>query len=214
MERTREGRAFATRQVVALQGEKPIFQMLASFMRSEEGYDHQAPAPPAPAPESLPPLEELVGVRGASLPEGSRHWAGKPRSIDMRHAVVPYYLGGEVGSEPMLAWFRAHDALPDDPDLHRAVIAYTTDMSLNDTAIRVHGHDGPLGAPMMSSLDHSVWFHTDARADEWLLWVCESPRAAEARGFSRGAIYRRDGVQVATVAQESLMRPLREQPAR
>ncbi|MCH2170158.1 acyl-CoA thioesterase II [Myxococcota bacterium] len=210
VERTREGRAFATRQVLAVQDEEPIFQMIASFMREEEGYEHQATAPPAPDPESLPPLEELVGVRGARLPEGSRHWAGKPRSIDMRHAVVPYYLGGDVGREPMVAWFRTHDPLPDDPDLHRAIIAYTSDMSLNDTAIRAHGHEGPLGAPMMSSLDHAVWFHVDARADEWLLWVCDSPRAAAARGFSRGVIYRQDGVQVATVAQESLMRPMRE----
>jgi len=207
VDRSREGRAFATRQVVALQGGQEILHMIASFQRPEKGYEHQNPMPEAPDPESLPRLGELVRARGDAIPGHTRGWAGKPRSIDMRYAVVPVYLGGEVGRETCLAWFRAPGALPDDPELHRCLIAYATDMSFNDNAIRAHGFDGPLGPPVMASLDHALWFHANARADEWLLFEMDSPRASGARGFSRGAIYSRDGVHVATVAQDSLMRP-------
>jgi acyl-CoA thioesterase-2 len=59
---------------------------------------------------------------------------------------------------------------------------------------------------MMASLDHAVWFHRDFRADEWLLYVQDSPSAEGARAFTRGTIYDRGGVLVASVAQEGLIR--------
>jgi acyl-CoA thioesterase-2 len=65
-----------------------------------------------------------------------------------------------------------------------------------------------LGPLLTTSLDHSVWFHAEARADEWLLYAMESTRAAGGRGYSRGSIFRRDGVHVASVTQESMMRPI------
>jgi acyl-CoA thioesterase-2 len=58
----------------------------------------------------------------------------------------------------------------------------------------------------MASLDHSLWMHRPFRADEWLLYVMDSPAAAGARGFVRGSIYTRAGALVASVAQEGLMR--------
>ena len=97
---------------------------------------------------------------------------------------------------------------PDDPTLHRCMISYATDISLNDNALRHHGHKGPHGPLSTSSLDHSVWFHVDARADEWLLLAMESPRAKDGRGYSRGQIFRRDGVHVASAVQESIPRPV------
>lgn len=206
VDRSREGRSFATRQVVALQGSDEIFHMIASFQKPERGYEHQRDMPDAPDPESLPTLEELVAERGERMPEYARGWAGRPRAIDMRYAVVPYSHGGDVGREPAVAWFRAPSKLSDDPDLHRALIAYATDMSFNDSAIRAHGAGTSLGSVMMSSLDHALWFHADARADEWLLWVTESPRASAGRGFTRGAVYRRDGEHAASAAQDSVMR--------
>jgi acyl-CoA thioesterase-2 len=52
-----------------------------------------------------------------------------------------------------------------------------------------------------------MWFHRPFRADDWLLYAQDSPSASGARGFNRGAIYTRDGVLVASVAQEGLIRP-------
>jgi acyl-CoA thioesterase-2 len=59
----------------------------------------------------------------------------------------------------------------------------------------------------MSSVDHAMWFHVPARADRWTLFHQESPRAAGARGFARGAMYARDGTHIASVGQDSAMRP-------
>jgi acyl-CoA thioesterase-2 len=39
-----------------------------------------------------------------------------------------------------------------------------------------------------------------------MLYAIDSPSASGARGFSRGAIYARDGSLVASVAQEGLIR--------
>ncbi len=208
VERVRDGRAFATRRVELRQAGEAILELMASFQRRERGYEHQPPMPEAPDPERLPPLEELFRRQGDRVPEAMRHWVGQPRALDMRFAVVPTYLGGEASRGPALAWFRAPGALPDDPALHRCLLAYATDMSFNDNSIRPHGRDGPLGPPMMASLDHAVWFHADARVDEWLLFEMESPRAAGARGFNVGSVFRRDGVHVASVAQDALLRPL------
>ena len=63
---------------------------------------------------------------------------------------------------------------------------------------------------MVASIDHAVWFHRPLRADEWLLYVQDSPAAFGARGFARGTLYARSGTLVASTAQEGLMRPVKE----
>ena len=103
-------------------------------------------------------------------------------------------------------WIKARDPLPDDPSLHRALIAFASDMSLLDTSLLPHGKS-IFSSVQVASLDHAMWFHRPFRADEWLLYVQDSPSASGARGFNRGALYRRDGTLVASVAQEGLIRP-------
>ena len=58
----------------------------------------------------------------------------------------------------------------------------------------------------MASLDHAIWLHRPFRADEWLLYVQDSPSACGARGLTRGLLYTRAGALVASVAQEGLLR--------
>lgn len=209
VDRIRDGRSFTTRRVVALQRGRAIFSTAVSFHVEEEGYVHQAPMPEAPPPESLPSWEERVRENFAHIPAEARTWAPRPRPIEMRHVHPPTYLGGPPRQGTSLAWLRAPRALPDEPFLHQCVLTYATDMGLLDTVIRPHGRHGSLGPVMMASLDHAVWFHRRLRADEWLLYVQESPVAAGARGFARGALYSRSGEHVASVAQEGLMRPTR-----
>jgi len=100
-------------------------------------------------------------------------------------------------------WMRSKQRLVDDPNIHRAVLAYASDFNLLTTA---RGATKWTEITMMASLDHSMWFHAPFRADEWLLYVMESPRASMSRGLAIGYIFRRDGVLAVTVAQEGLIR--------
>ena len=101
-------------------------------------------------------------------------------------------------------WFRVTGPVPEDQALHRCLLTYVSDYHLLDTATLPHGVS--FMELQMASIDHAVWFHRDLRIDDWLLYVTESPSASGARGFARGSIYSRDGVLVASVAQEGLIR--------
>ena len=90
--------------------------------------------------------------------------------------------------------------------LHKCLLAYASDFTLLDTALIAHGkvlYDADI---QLASLDHAMWFHRPFRADDWLLYVQDSPSAFGARGFCRGTIYDRQGRLVASTAQEGLMR--------
>jgi acyl-CoA thioesterase-2 len=204
VDRIRDGQSFTTRRVVAVQHGQAIFTVAVSFQVREIGYEHQQlEMPAAPPPESLPTWQE----RASALPPGTFPWTRGDRPIDLRHVDPPTFLGGPPRRGGNVVWFRANGVLPEDPFFHRCVLAYASDMSLLDTVILPHGRSGSLGPVMMASLDHAIWFHRDVRADDWLLYSQESPIAAGARGFARGAIFTRSGELVASVAQEGLMRP-------
>ena len=204
VDRIRDGQSFTTRRVVAVQHGQAIFSVAVSFQVHERGYEHQQlEMPAAPDPESLPTWQERARAAGGD----SMPWVRGDRPIDLRHVEAPTFLGGAARRGGNLVWFRATSALPDDPFLHQCVVAYASDMSLLDTVILPHGRSGALGPVMMASLDHAIWFHHPMRADEWLLYVQDSPVAAGARGFARGTIFTRKGLLAASVAQEGLMRP-------
>ena len=197
-------RSFLRCGVAASQGETPVLHALVSLQPLQTGPEHQLAMPPAPDPETLPTPAERVERQRAEIPAETLPWIGRPRAIEMRHVEPPASLGGR-GEPRNLAWFRAPGAVGDDPLVHQALIAYASDLSFNDNAARPHARPGTLGV-RMASLDHALWFHAPARADDWLLYAQESTRAAAGRGFVRGAIFDRDGVHVATTAQECLMR--------
>jgi acyl-CoA thioesterase-2 len=96
--------------------------------------------------------------------------------------------------------------MPDDPQLHRCVLAYASDFHLVATALRPHGVSWWQRSMIVAYIDHALWFHRPARVDEWLLYVMDSPSAQSARGLARGTIYDRGGRLVASSAQEGLMR--------
>ncbi len=211
VDRIRDGQSFTTRCVVAIQRGQAIFNMSVSFQVGETGYEHQQlEIPSAPTPESLPTWAERAERARDLLPKDSFHWVRDDRPIDLRHVEAPTFLGGGPRRGGNMVWFRASSALPEDPFLHQCVVAYASDMSLLDTVVLPHGRSGLLGPVMTASLDHAIWFHHAIRADDWLLYVQESPAASGARGFARGTIFTRDGKLVASVAQEGLMRPTRK----
>jgi acyl-CoA thioesterase II len=209
VDRLRDGRSFVTRNVVAYQRGQAILNLSASFHQAEDGFEHQDPMPPAPEPESVPTWSQRMRQTPALAQWAERIERGAP-PIDFRFVELPVYLGGEPGPDPNLIWMRAGGEIEaGDALLHQCFVTYATDMSMIDTIVRHHGRPNTGGVPgMAASLDHAVWFHRPFRADEWLLYAQDSPCAFGGRGFARGAIYTRDGVRVASVAQEGLVRRL------
>jgi acyl-CoA thioesterase-2 len=101
---------------------------------------------------------------------------------------------------------KAIGTLPDDPGLHRAALAYASDYSILEPVLRGHGLEWTHRGLKMASLDHAMWWHRPMRVDEWLLYVQESPTASGGRGLSTGQIFTREGVLVASIAQEGMVR--------
>jgi acyl-CoA thioesterase-2 len=206
VDRSRDGRSFSARRVVAIQHGAPIFTMSCSFAAEEPGMEHQSAMPDAPAPEELKPEWEWRNEIVSQLPEQVRGWFMRARPIEVRPVVPANRFSGEKQPARQVVWFRAVAALPQSYPLHQCVLAYASDMTLLDTSLLPHGYT--LFAPelQLASLDHAIWFHRPFRADEWLLYAQESPSAAGSRSFNRGEIFRRDGTLVASVAQEGLVR--------
>ncbi len=217
VDRVRDGRSFSARRVQAIQHGRPILSMIASFQVAEGGLEHAAPMPAAPPPEGLVPAAEQIErwlAEAAPVPAGvaeslRAHGAIEFRPVDPRNPLRP-----APGEPRQAVWFRAVDRLPDDPRLHRCLLAYASDFHLLGTAIRPHGRSWYQRSMVVASIDHALWFHRPARVDEWLLYAMDSPTSQSARGLARGAIYDRGGRLVASVAQEGLMREVGESSRR
>ncbi len=203
VERLRDGRSFSARRAHALQFGRPILSMIASFQAPAGGLDHQWPMPDVPGPEGLPSLaDRYAGVDATT----ARYWT-RQRPIDLRHVEPPIFVEPSAErADHQAVWMRAVGALPDDPRLHAAVLAYASDYTLLEPVLRQHGCSYSEPGLKMASLDHAMWWHRPARADEWLLYTQDSPSASGARGLGQGRIYTRDGTLACTVAQEGMIR--------
>ncbi len=205
VDRSRDGRSFTNRRVVAIQHGRPILNMAASFQVREDGMTHQDAMPDVPPPERLENMF-LDLEQCEKLPEKVRRLLDHQRPFDFR-PVEPVDVLHPMKRTPHQAiWFRTIDRLGDDDDLHRSVLAYVSDYNLLPTASLPHGISFLQGNLQMASLDHAMWFHRSVRVDDWLLYVIDSPSASGARGFTRGSIFSADGSLVASTAQEGLIR--------
>jgi len=206
VDRIRDGRSFTTRRVVAIQHGHAIFSMSASFQVAEEGFDHQIEMPDVPPPEDLPSEAELKASFVEGAPEPVRRYWQRERPIELRPVDLRHYVSRDSLQPVQRVWVRATGKLPDDPDIHRCVLAYASDFTLLDTSLFAHGRTIFDHDVQAASLDHALWFHRPFRADEWLLYMEDSPSSSGARGFTRGQLFSRDGKLVASVAQEGLIR--------
>ena len=206
VERLRDGGSFTTRRVKGIQHGKAMFAMSVSFQKMEPGLDHQSNMPKVPMPEDLPSEKQLVQKFVGDLPDDIRRYWQRERPIEMRAVDVSRYFDRGRHPPEQAIWMRASGKLPDAFPMHQCVLAYASDFSLLDTALIAHGKLMFDADMQMASLDHALWFHRPFRADDWLLYVQESPSAQGGRGFCRGSIYTREGVLVASVAQEGLIR--------
>lgn len=204
--RLRDGKSFSTRRVVALQDDEAIFSLAASFQIDEPGLDHQDEMPAVPAPESLRSESELALAFAGALPEGLRARAAAPRPVEIRPVDLRNPFAPTARAPTRRLWYRVVDRLPNDPALHRYLLAYASDFSFLGTALDPHGVSFMTPGMQVASIDHAVWFHRPFRVDDWLLYDIESPSAAGARGIVRGRFFDRAGRLVASTVQEGLIR--------
>ena len=206
VERLRDGRSFTTRRVVARQRGAAIFVMTASFHEKESGFDHAAPPPSVPPPEACPSADKAVETLEGPARFRMKGMLDTTWPIEYRPTDLGRYAPDARPETRQSFWTRIGERLPDDPALHRAALVYLSDMTLLDAALRPHGltiYDHRL---QVASLDHALWLHRPARADEWLLYAQDTPNAAYATALVRGLFYTRNGTLVASVAQEGLLR--------
>ncbi len=202
-----DGRSFSNRRVVASQQGEAILNLTASFHVGEVGVEHQRmPMSMVTPPEELEPMSRQLARLAQEWGPGTEVPIKRPLAFDVRTVEKPCWLTGDRSEAVAHTWVRAVAPLPDDPRVHRAVLAYASDMQLLMTALRPHGKSMVRGDARGASLDHAIWFHEPFRADEWLLYVTESPWAGNGRGFTRGQIFTRDGRLVASTAQEGVVR--------
>ena len=207
VDRIRDGKSFNTRRVVAIQNGRPIFSMSVSFQIMEEGLHHQIPMPEAAAPEDCPSQDDLRKNYINDIPEEYRdNFLNREDPIEMRFQDGMNDFKPDPMPPHQRVWIRAVDKIPDDVRLHQCVLAYASDMTLMDNAIRPHGIGWTEENFQTASLDHAMWFHQPFRADEWLLYYQDSPYSGGARGFNRGSFFTREGQLIASASQEGLMR--------
>jgi len=192
VDRIRDGRSFITRRVVARQSNGAILNLSASFQAYEDAADSTAVSMPV----GVTPPEDLPKSDWGIL-------------IDRRPVERELGLARN--------WLKVAGPIGDDPLMHILAHTYASDDLPTEAVELAH----PLGRPgfdgenqgdypyMGASLDHSVWFHRDAPADDWTLHDMRSVGVAGARGLALGEIWTRDGTHVATMVQEALLRKAR-----
>lgn len=206
VDRVRDGGSFSTRRVSAIQKGKPIFFCSASFQADEPGFHHQLPMPDVPGPEGLPTETEIASQVAHLIPERMRDRMLSDKPIEIRPVAMINPFAPEPAEPVKYIWFRAAGTLPDEPQLHKLLLAYASDFNLLTTSMLPHGVSVFQKFMQVASLDHALWFHADLRMDDWLLYAMDSPWAGNARGFSRASIFNRSGQLVASATQEGLIR--------
>lgn len=211
VDRIRDGGSFTTRRVKAIQKGQAIFLMSASFQLLQEGFDHHLNMPNVSPPEVLANWEDLAEKFNDILPENLKRFFNVNRPIEFRPVeLINPALPGK--SQPVKhLWMKVKGQMPDEKTAHQCVLAYASDYNLLPTALQPHGDEASFHNVQMASLDHAMWFHRDFRMDDWLLYAIDSPSASNARGFTRGNIFTREGKLVASVVQEGLIRPKRKE---
>lgn len=214
VERTRDGGSFTTRNVHAIQNGKSIFNMIVSFQLEQDGFNHQIEMPPdIPGPDGLLSWDNIRDQFGDHLPERYKLWLEIERPIEFRPVEVANPMERKAQKPFRHIWMRAKGSIPEGAKKdHQQVLAYTSDYNLLAAALLPHGDKTSFGSVKMASLDHAMWFHRDFSMNDWLLYAIDSPSASNARGFTRGNIFTRDGILVASVVQEGMIRPVKNIP--
>ena len=204
VERVRDGRSFSARCVRALQNDQEVFRTVLSFHVPEDGLDYTgARMPDVPPPQDVElTYNEFVRLGAAHDPD----WDGEARPMDIRYINPPMAPEGEAVLEDQRMWMRIPEHLADHQTVHDAGLAYLSDGTLVDHVLLPHGHRWHDGHFNGASLDHAMWFHAPARADQWLLFDQTVEWTGAGRGLASGRLFDTGGRLIATCTQEGLMR--------
>jgi len=202
----RDGKSFTTRRIVAIQKGRAILSMSASFQITEEGFEHQSTMPDVKGPDGLMSEVEMAQKISDKIPESIRNKILCTKPIEIRPVNPMNPFDPKKESPDRYVWFKAIHKMTDDLSVHKYMLAYASDFGLVSTSLRPHGKTFWDPQMQVASLDHGMWFHRDFRMDDWLLYVIHSPNASKARGLNHGSVYTKDGILVASTAQEGLIR--------
>ncbi len=203
----RDGRSFTTRRVVAFQNGKAIFNMAASFHIKEKGESHQINMPNVLTPDLLlTDIQQAERLQHKDPERFLRIMKAHPQIFEFKPVDKAIYLQTQNSAPFAHIWFRIKEKIQVDLSFQHQILAFASDYSLLLTATLPHRENLKNSKMYYASLDHALWFHREYKIDDWLLYVIESPSASNARGFSRGSIFNKKGIMVASVTQEGLMR--------
>ncbi|ALG85089.1 acyl-CoA thioesterase [Gordonia phthalatica] len=204
IDRYRDGRAFANRQVTAKQDGEVIFTMLVAFQDNSAGLEHAVEIPEVPYPEELPKIDEHF----KGYEDKIEAFVNALHPVDIRFANDPTWVMKGTGEKlnHNRAWMKADGKLPDDPLMHVGAMAYSSDTTVLDSIITTHGLSWGIDRLFAATVNHSMWFHREFRFDEWMLYATESPVAAGSRGIGSGRFFMRDGTLATSVVQEALIK--------
>jgi len=203
----RNGGSFTTRRVVALQNGNAIFNMAASFQIKQKGVDHQINMPNLILPESLTTsLEQIEKIKHTNPKAYHRLKLIIPNEFEFKPVERITSQLAKNGPPFNNLWIRTSEKIVTDLPMQQQLLAYVSDYNLLTTSTLPHREELSKGNTFYASLDHALWFHREFNLDDWLLYTMDSPSASNSRGFSRGSIFNKKGVLVASVAQEGLMR--------
>ena len=204
---TRDGGSFTTRRVRAMQKGKDIFVMAASFQLRQEGLDHQILMPNVLPPNVLlTDIEQLESLKEKAPDLYRIATIIHPNAIEFRPVEKVDPLNPQHSQPYQHVWIRAKEEIALELPMHQQILAYASDYGLLRTATLPHQDQLDVRKTFFASLDHAIWFHRDFRIDDWLLYATDSPSASNARGFTRGNIFDKEGRLIASVVQEGLIR--------
>ncbi|WP_299132289.1 acyl-CoA thioesterase II [uncultured Tenacibaculum sp.] len=208
----RDGGSFSTRRVTAHQNDKTIFILACSFHKVEEGHEHQMPIKKdIKQPEELLSWNDMLDQFGAFLPKKMKSFLSIERPIDFKPVQIVNPLDQKDLPPIVDVWFKLKGEVEDlELAVKQQILTYISDYNILTACLYPNASKAHFGNTQMASLDHSMWFYRNFDFSDWMLFSVESPNSFGARGFACGNIYTRDGVLVASVAQEGLMRPMRK----
>ncbi len=207
VENIRDGNSFSVRRIKAIQNERTIFYMTASFQIEENGLEHQHAVPPTdiPLPETLEPDIKRYEDNLHAIPKSLRDAIDYHRPIDIRTIPDEQFHVDKLTPQRGM-WLKANEVFNSSVALNQAALAYASDYHLLTTSLKPHNVNPADKSLSLASIDHAMWFHQPFNFDEWLLYTSESTFSGGGRGFIRGQFFNQKGTLVATTTQEGLIR--------
>ena len=205
VEKIRDGKSFSARQVVAYQQGNELFRSVLSFQVPEVGLEW-SPQVSFDVPTPQDDLMSYYEFWESQAPNLHGPWHGRERPMDILYINPPGLPDGSPVTEPQLMWMRISEQLGNDRQLHETALAYLADATLIDHVLLPHGFRWQDDRLNGASLDHSMWFHRQAEADDWLLYEQRVETTGGARGLGSGRFFDQAGNLIATCVQEGLIR--------